>query len=238
MNNPEEARRGYVSPLRAQQAQATRWAVLQAAARLFAEVGYVGTSIAAIAVAAGVSRATVSTAVGTKPVVLKQAYDSALAGDDDPTPIADRATTRSFREQTDPYAVLDAYAAHATTISARVAGIAEAIRGAAGADPDARALWAEIQTQRDRAAHMVVDTILGVGTLRDGLDADTAADLIWALNDATLYYSLVHVRHWSHDKVQAWRAQTWKSQLLPDEPRPAATGCQDEHPVHVVDTGL
>ena len=77
-----------------------------------------------------------------------------------------------------------------------------------------------------------------IGTLRDGIDANTAADLIWALNDATLYHSLVHVRHWSHDKVQAWRPQTWKSQLLPDEPRPAATGRQDEHPVLEVDTGL
>jgi AcrR family transcriptional regulator len=218
MNKREAARRAYVSPLRTQQAQATRWAVLRAAARLFAEIGYVGTSIADIAAAAGVSRATVSTVVGAKPALLKQAYDTTLAGDDDPTPVTERATTRSFREQTDPYAVLDAYAAHATTISARIAGLAEAIRGAAGADPDARSLWNEIQTQRHRAAHLVVDTILGVGRLRDGLDPDTAADMIWALNDATLYYSLAHVRHWSHDKIQDWRAETWKTQLLPDRP--------------------
>ena len=214
MNSGSAAKRGYVSPLRAQQAEATRWAVLRAAARLFAAHGYVGTSIADIAREAGVSRATVSSSVGPKAVLLKQAYDTTIAGDDDPTPIPARATTRSFREQTTPSAVLDAYVAHAGPISARIAGLAEAVRGAAGADPDARALWDEIRTQRHRAARMVVDAVLAVGELRDDLDPDTATDLVWVLNDGTLYYSLVHLRGWSHERFQAWRGEAIRTQLL------------------------
>lgn len=214
MNHPEATKRAYVSPLRAQQAQATRWAVLRAAGRLFAEQGYVGTSIADIAAAAGVSRATVTAAVGSKPVLLSQAYDTTIAGDDDPTPIPERATTRSFRTQPDPASVLEAYVEHAAAISARVAGLAEAVRGAAGADPDARALWEQIRAQRHRAARMVIDAVLAVGELREGLDPDTATDIVWIVNDGTLYNSMVHLRGWSHEKFQTWRAETLKSQLL------------------------
>ena len=61
---------------------------------------------------------------------------------------------------------------------------------------------------------MVVDAVLAVGPLRDGLDAETATDIVWIVNDGTLYNSMVHVRGWSHERFQTWRAATLKSQLL------------------------
>src|SRR5450759_4267598 len=75
-------KRPYRSPLRAANAQSTRLSVIQAAARLFAERGYVTTSLEDVAAEAGVSRATIFTSVGGKADLLKAAYDVAIVGDD------------------------------------------------------------------------------------------------------------------------------------------------------------
>ncbi|MFA7324270.1 MAG: helix-turn-helix domain-containing protein, partial [Candidatus Nanopelagicales bacterium] len=63
--------RSYASPLRAESAQRTRRAVLEAARELFLSAGYVQTTIEQIADRAGVSRPTVFSSVGNKATVLK-----------------------------------------------------------------------------------------------------------------------------------------------------------------------
>src|SRR4051812_11217164 len=77
-------KRPYSSTLRAAQARATRRAIVDAAARLFIELGYGATTVDAIAEAAGVSRKTVFTSVGGKADALKLAIDWAVTGDDEP----------------------------------------------------------------------------------------------------------------------------------------------------------
>ena len=61
---PGPVKRQYRSSLRAAQAAGTRLLIIQTAARLFIQDGYVATSVDAIAEAAGVSRATVFASVG------------------------------------------------------------------------------------------------------------------------------------------------------------------------------
>ena len=82
--------RTYSSTLRADQARQTRRRIVDAAAELFAEYGYAGTTIDAVATAAGVSRKTVFDSVGGKAQLMKLAYDFAIVGDDEPVPLADR----------------------------------------------------------------------------------------------------------------------------------------------------
>jgi TetR/AcrR family transcriptional regulator, regulator of cefoperazone and chloramphenicol sensitivity len=60
-----QARRPYHSPTRQRQAEDTRRRILDAARALFREAGYAGTTLDAIAAAAGVSPKTVS-AFGSK----------------------------------------------------------------------------------------------------------------------------------------------------------------------------
>jgi AcrR family transcriptional regulator len=207
-------KRPYRSALREANARATRLAVVQAAGRLFIERGYVATSIEAIAEAAGVSRATVFTAVGGKPVLLKKAYDIALVGDDVEVPLAKRAGSLAIRAEPDVERFLDRYAGLVVEINSRLAEIYEAVRGAASADAEVRDVFDRIQTERRVGAGRVINDVLAKGRLRPGLETEVAADLLWVLNDAGLYHLLVHRRGWTQDQFQTWLSASIRAQLL------------------------
>src|SRR3954469_11367995 len=82
-------KRVYRSPLRAEQAQRTRAAVLDAAARCFLDQGYAGTTMRDIAAAAGVSVQTVF-GQGGKSALLLACVDRAVVGDDESAPLIQR----------------------------------------------------------------------------------------------------------------------------------------------------
>ena len=90
MVKDREPKRRYQSRLRQDSTRRTRQAIVAAAGELFVANGYAATSLADIAVAAGVARPTVFAAFGSKPTLLRQVLDEALAGDDEPVPVADR----------------------------------------------------------------------------------------------------------------------------------------------------
>ena len=207
-------KRPYRSFLREAQAAATQLTIVTAASRLFVERGYVATSIEAVADEAKVSRATVFTSVGAKPVLLKKAYDIALVGDDQAVSLAEREGSRSIRAEPDPRRYLERYAGLMTEIGGRLAAIYEAVRGAASADPEVRAVFERIQAERRMGAAHVIGDVMSKGRLRDGLDAEAAADLMWVLNDPGLYFLLVHRRGWSPERFGSWLGETMVAQLL------------------------
>ena len=71
-------------------AEDTRLVVVAAAARLFAERGWSGTSVRDVAREAGVSVETVYASVGSKARLLMRAIDVGVVGDDAPVPLAER----------------------------------------------------------------------------------------------------------------------------------------------------
>lgn len=189
--------------------------VLRAAGGLFAERGYAATSVDDIAEAAGVGRATVFTSVGGKLVLLKQAYDVAIVGDDEPVSLVERPRSQAILQEPDPRRLLAGYAELVTEIMGRVAGIYEAVRGAAGADAGARTLWEDILRQRRVGMDNLIRGVASKGPLRDGLDRETAADVAWVLTDPGWYHMLAHQRRWTPDRYQAWLTETLQAQLLP-----------------------
>jgi AcrR family transcriptional regulator len=216
MTAEAEVKRRYQSTLRGTHAQSTRKAVIAAAGRLFVERGYAATSIEEIAAAAGVSRATVFTSVGGKPKLLKTALDVAIVGDDEPLSLPERPRSKAIRAEPDPRKYLALYAELVTEMDGRLAGIHEAARGAAGVDPEARALWESQLAQHRQGAANVVGDLMRKGGIRPGLDPEAAADIVWLLGPGA-YYMLVHRRGWSPDRFQAWLTETFIRQLLPDE---------------------
>ncbi|MGB9376560.1 MAG: TetR/AcrR family transcriptional regulator [Mycobacteriales bacterium] len=214
-NSGGPVKRPYQSTLRQAQAATTRQSVIAAAGRRFAEHGYGATSIEDIAAEAGVSRATVFTAVGGKTALIKAAYDVAIVGDDKAISLPDRESSKIVRAEPDPRRYLTGYAGIVTGIGGRVGRIYEALRGAASTDLDVRALWQEIQDGRRVGGRNVVGDVLGKGGLRHGLDPVAAADIVWVLNDPGMYHQFVHQRGWTPDYYQAWLAETLIAQLLP-----------------------
>jgi AcrR family transcriptional regulator len=204
----------YRSGIRAQQAAATRRAVLTAASDLFATRGYTGTSIDAIAEAARVSRSTVFTAAGGKPWLLKTAYDQALIGDDSPVPLADRSTSREMQALEDGAEIVAAYAGILARIMAGVSALYEVVRTAADTDPDVAALWADIGRQRRDGALRIVGLLTAVDALAPRLTPERAADVITVYNDPGLHRHLVGDRNWSYEDFHDWLARALHHELL------------------------
>src|SRR4051812_10610197 len=100
--------------------------VCDAAARLFSTKGYLATSIEDIAAEAGVARPTVFTAVGPKPAILRVVVDRALAGDDAPVPVSERAWWRQAIEEPDAAEAIRLHAANMCRIAQGAAPVLRA----------------------------------------------------------------------------------------------------------------
>src|SRR5262245_9506893 len=82
--------RRYASPLRAQRAQQTKAAILDAATALFIDKGWGQTGMRDVARDAGVAVATLYSHYSSKRTLLDAVIDQAVVGDDAPVAVADR----------------------------------------------------------------------------------------------------------------------------------------------------
>jgi AcrR family transcriptional regulator len=209
------AARPYVSPLRREGAARTRQAVLEAARELFNAQGYTATTVDEIARRAGVSKPTVFAAAGSKPAILKQLRDIALAGDDEPVPVAQRPWFQEALAEPDPHRALRLYARITTAIQARSADVYEVLRAAATSDKDLRGLWRASEHERRSGATIIVDDVLQKSPLKAGLDHTAATDIVWALIATDIFLRLVRTRRWSLRRYENWLGDTLCQQLLP-----------------------
>jgi AcrR family transcriptional regulator len=215
MVKARQSTRPYQSRVREDGARRTRRAIVAAAGELFVRHGYAATSLADVAAAAGVARPTVFAAFGSKPALLKQVLDEALAGDDEPVSVAERPWFRPVWEADTPAGVLDAYAAAATVINGRAGPSFETVRRAADAAPEVAELWETLRRNRRIGARMVVEHARSLGPLRPGLDIEQATDLLWFFNDPAHHVALVQERGWSDDAFRDWLAGMMRHALLP-----------------------
>jgi AcrR family transcriptional regulator len=185
-----------------------------AASELFTSRGYGATSLADVASAAGVARPTVFAAFGSKAALLRQVLDEALAGDDDPIPVAERPWFRPVWDARTPEAVLDAYAGVCTLIAARAAAAFEAVRRAAGTAPEVAELWEDLQRNRLAGARMVVEHLLTLGPVRRELDVERAVDVLWFFNDPAHHGALVGRQGWPEADYRGWLAERMRGALL------------------------
>lgn len=207
-------KRAYSSDLRAEQARRTRRQIVAAAAALFTERGYTATTVDAVAERAGVSRKTVFTAVGGKAVLIKLAYDWAVVGDDEEVPLVERERVMTMRQETDPARLMEAYSRHYAEVVVRVAPLYLALRNAADADAEARALFEEVRAERMRGMGMFAEQLARIGGLRDGLTVRRATDLMFFYIDPSHYELLVLTRGWSVRAFREWFLSSTRLHLL------------------------
>jgi AcrR family transcriptional regulator len=210
--------RRYSTALRAEQTALTRRRIVDAARRLFVEHGYVGTTIGAVAQAAGVSVQTVYNVLGGKATLLKAVYDVTLAGDDDPVPIGERPEFRAILEAGTGRECLARYAAMGRVLGERLSPLLTTLLSqAATGDPDLSAFAATIEGERAVGTRNAATHVARRFGLRDGLDVDAAADVLWALTAPDLADRLVRRREWGWDRFERWLGTAMADALLGPE---------------------
>ncbi|HWM03065.1 MAG TPA: TetR/AcrR family transcriptional regulator [Actinophytocola sp.] len=207
--------RRYSMSLRDEQTAATRRRILDAAGALFAERGYLGTTLGGVAEAAGVSVQTIYNLVGGKAVLLKSVYDVTLAGDDEPVPLMHRPLAVAALTATTGRECLERYAEMARVLGERVLPmITNMLAQATTGDPDLRRFAETIEAERDASTSAMVGHVADRFGLRAGLDRPAAADVLWTLTSPDIADRLVNRRGWGWEGYQNWLATTMADALL------------------------
>ena len=193
--------------------------MLDAARELFVAQGYTATTVDEIAGRAGVSKPTVFAAAGSKQAILTQLRDIAIAGDDEPVPVAQRPWYREALAEPDPRRALRLYARNAAAIHRRSADVHEVLKAAATSDKDLHDLWRVSEDDRRGGATIVVDARLEKSRLKAGLDRAAAIDIVWVLTASDIFWRLVRTRRWSLHRYENWLSDTLCEQLLPPAER-------------------
>ena len=201
-------KRPYDSSRRQEQARRTRARIVEAATARFVELGYGATSVAAIAETAEVSPQTIYATFGTKAALLSAAVDVALAGDHEPVAVFDRDESQATLAAPTADDAAAAFARATTAVLERAGRILAAADAAAQSDPELATMW--VMGHRARHADMArtAAALDDAGSLRTGLDAGAAADLLWVIASPDAYRSFTLIRGWTAARYERWLADT------------------------------
>ena len=218
MSESVKARRAYDATRRLEAARRSRRAVLETAQQLFLDRGFAATTMGDIAAGAGVSTKNLYKVFGNKVGLAKAVFDVAIAGDDEPVPMVERASLMKVRDEPDPRRKLILYGEHLATVAPRHVPLQLVILDAAANDPDAAKVWGELQAERLRGMTMFAKALAEEGHLRHGVSTTEARDVLWTYNSAELYRLLVLERRWSVKRYGRWVASALTAALLSSEP--------------------
>lgn len=196
--------RPYRSAVRKQQSAETRARIVEAARRCFLTDGYAGTSVTAIARAAGVSSQTVHTHFGAKAglaaALLTETEEAAgVARWREELARADDARTR-----------LQAWAGWTTAMLSPSRPLTTIIAECAG-EPVLAAVKAEGDAARRAGLQSLIDTIST--DLAPGLTVNRAVDQAWILTGLETYLAAVACG-WDDEQYTTWLGDTLQRLLL------------------------
>jgi AcrR family transcriptional regulator len=167
-----------------------------------------------IATEAGVAVPTVEAAFGTKARLLKAVIDAAIAGDDAPVPMLERAWAERARAASDATGIAAEFAGTLTASAQRAAGLVLAALDAARLDPDIAEVAAQLTRQREIMAAWLIDELTARSSLRHGIGRGEAIDTVWLLMDPAVFTRLTGQRKWTVMQFRAWFTDTVTRLLL------------------------
>src|SRR5215469_11550999 len=210
-------KRPYDNSRRQAQVQATRLRIIKAAKALFIAHGYPATTLEAIADAADTSLPTLYRLFSSKPALLKAVLDVSFGGDDQPIAFADRPDVQAARGETDPQALITAFARIGRDFMERSSAILRVLATAAAVDPDAAQLLDEIRRQRHTGQSRIVATLAALDALDPDLEFSEAADIAYAVLSPDVHHILTAERGWTADQYEQWLVRSLGA-LLRREP--------------------
>jgi AcrR family transcriptional regulator len=195
-------KRSYHAPVRAEQARLTRARIVAAAAACFASSGWTGTTVAAIAHAAGVSPQAVHLSVGAKPALLVEAVRSAVAGDDSETPLREREPFRTAYDERLPLGErAKVFASGARRVYDRAGALFLVLEHAAPSEPDVARRWAQARADRLSDCRHLVRT----SGRHTSSDARRRSDLLFVQSGPGVHAELTGLG-WSGKAYELWLA--------------------------------
>lgn len=206
---------------RRDRARATRLRIIEASAVLFAEQGYAGTTMEAIAQAAGVAVQTVYFVFHTKGELLIETM-SVLAWGPEPRSQAARGWIQLAFETSGGARQLAIAVDAGAEIYRRAAPLFGALIAASSVDPEVRTAWQGIVDERRAGMSRLIEFMNGRGELREGVSSSYAADVLVGLHRHELFLAFTRECGWSVETYKAWLFATLCRQLLPDEAASAA----------------
>ncbi len=191
---------------RQRQAEATKQEVARVARALFAEHGYVATTISTISAEADIPVQTIYSAFGSKARILDKITEVWMR--------EAQTTSRAaaYLEEPDPDRQLRMLAELNRRQMEAGSDVVAIYQEAAASDPQMAANLRNVLAAREREIRKLVE-VLGP-RLRAELTVDTALDLTLALTLPEVFHLLVVERGWSHRRYETWLGETLVSQLL------------------------
>jgi AcrR family transcriptional regulator len=213
MADDVKERRRYHSPLRAEQADSTRRRVLAAARDLFLAHGYAGTTVAAVARAAGVSPDTIYVSLGGKQGLLEGVLSLARFDPEDPAQRDQQHRREEISALAGPHQRLRRLVELSCETLARISPVHAVLRGAADGHPFAAGLYARMLRIRLQVQTRNLQTYLGE-SLRPGLTVKQASERYGALLSPELYHLLTVEHRWTTRRYASWVTDLLDHDLL------------------------
>lgn len=193
---------------RQRQAESTKREVARVARALFAERGYVATTINTISAEADIPAQTIYSAFGSKAKILDKITEIWMSE----TQTTSRAA--AYLEEPDPARQLGMLAElnrHQMQSGSDVVAI---YQQAAASDPQMAETLRNVLATRERELRKLIDAL--APHLRSDLTVDSALDLTLAITLPEVFHLLVVERGWGHRRYETWLGATLVSQLLRD----------------------
>jgi AcrR family transcriptional regulator len=204
-------RKPYRSPLRAEQLDATRRRILDAARALFGKRGYPDTTMDAIARESGLAVPTVYKNFGNKRRLLLDLIDMTINTRVPPEYDA------VISQPTSP-GRLHGLARMCVTLASGASDVISIVVSAAGSDPQLAEMMNRIAEGRRRNAALIARSLAKDRALRPGCSEGEARDVMYALAGPELYELLVIRSGWSDEQFEAWLSRTLVESLLRNAP--------------------
>lgn len=190
--------------------------MIDAAMRLFLERGFTGTTLTAIADAAGVSAETIYATFGGKQRLLEDVIETAINGPEIAIPFDEQSQWDVIARRPTARTRLRAYVEFCCSVLARTSPIHRVIRGAADSEPFAVELRARLLEERLARNTKHLREFVG-GELRTGLTLRRAAERFCALTSPEMHHLLIADLGWSARLHQEWVATVADQDLLGSE---------------------
>jgi len=209
----QKARR-YDSPIRRARALETETRILEAAEALFAERGYVATSLAAIAEQAGINARTLYKVFETKVELLSRLVDVSIVGDHADVAVSEREWAVGAFHGENGAERVRVFAAVIRRVMESAGPAFRTAAQAAAADDSAAVLWKTGQRHRYDDATAFVTSLERSRLLRSDRTQDQAIATVWLVSSPETFIQLTDGCGLTLDEYQLWVEQTVRDTVV------------------------